>query len=384
MHLVLRPHYDGRDPARFDRLTRRAARLGVPTIAAACPILHRAQRRRLADVLSAIRLGVTVETLGRHALPNAEQRLRSEAEMRRLFAGHEAAIDRAATLAARLDFSLDALRYEYPSEVAGDETPTQRLRRLALEGLDWRYPGGASERVRTLLAHELALIAKLRYEPYFLTVRDVVAFARSRGILCQGRGSAANSVVCYCLGVTSVSPELGTMVFERFVSEARDEPPDIDVDFEHERREEVIQWIYQRYGRHRAGLCATVIHYRTKRAIREVGRAMGLSEDILGAMTSQIWGHGGEGRIDATRLRELGIDPSDPRLALTLDLIARSPAFRAISASMSAVSSSPKGGWTSWCPSRMPAWRTAPSSAGTRTISTRLASSRSMCWRSAC
>ncbi|MGM0660245.1 MAG: error-prone DNA polymerase [Pseudomonadota bacterium] len=321
MHLVLRPQYDGRDPVRFDRLTRHAARLGVPTIAAACPILHRAQRRRLADVLSAIRLGVTVESLGRHALPNAEQRLRSEAEMRRLYTGHEAAIDRATDLAARLEFSLDALRYEYPSEVAGNETPAQRLRRLALEGLDWRYPGGASERVRTLLAHELALISKLRYEPYFLTVNDVVAFARSRGILCQGRGSAANSVVCYCLGVTSVSPELGTMVFERFVSEARDEPPDIDVDFEHERREEVIQWIYQRYGRHRAGLCATVIHYRTKRAIREVGRAMGLSEDILGAMTSQIWGHGGEGRIDAPRLRELGLDPDEARLALTLDLV---------------------------------------------------------------
>jgi len=326
MHLVLRPQYDGRDPGRFDRLTRRAARLGVPTIAAACPILHRAQRRRLADVLSAIRLGVTVEKLGRNALRNAEQRLRSEGEMRRLYAGHEAAIHRATALAARLDFSLDALRYEYPSEVAGDETPTERLRRLALEGLEWRYPGGASERVRTLLAHELALISKLRYEPYFLTVRDVVAFARSRGILCQGRGSAANSVVCYCLGVTSVSPELGTMVFERFVSEARDEPPDIDVDFEHERREEVIQWIYQRYGRHRAGLCATVIHYRTKRAIREVGRAMGLSEDILGAMTSQIWG-GGEGRIDATRLRELGLDPGDPRLALTLDMIAEITGF---------------------------------------------------------
>ncbi|MEI4232181.1 error-prone DNA polymerase [Roseovarius sp. D22-M7] len=327
MHLVLRPHYDGRDPVRFEQLARRADRLGMPTLAAACPILHRAQRRRLADVLSAIRLGVTVETLGRHALPNAERRLRSAPEMRRLLAGHEAAITRAETLAARLNFSLDELRHEYPSEVAGDETPTHRLRRLALAGLDWRYPGGASQRVRDMLAHELTLIAKLRYEPYFLTVHDVVDFARSRGILCQGRGSAANSVVCYCLGVTSVSPELGTMVFERFVSEARDEPPDIDVDFEHERREEVIQWIYDRYGRHRAGLCATVIHYRTRRAIREVGRAMGLSEDILGAMTSQIWGHGGEGRLDTARLRELGIDASDPRLALTLDLIAEITGF---------------------------------------------------------
>ncbi|MBQ0750586.1 MAG: error-prone DNA polymerase, partial [Roseovarius sp.] len=312
---------DGRDPARFARLEGLAARLGLPTVAAAAPILHRGHRRRLADVLSAIRLGVTVDRLGRHALRNAEQRLRSEEEMRRLFAGHEGAVSRAASLAARLRFSLDELRYEYPSEVAENETPTQRLRRLAEAGLDWRYPGGASARVRAMMEHELALIAKLRYEPYFLTVHDVVAFARSRGILCQGRGSAANSVVCYCLGVTSVSPEIGTMVFERFVSEARDEPPDIDVDFEHERREEVIQWIYERYGRHRAGLCATVIHYRTKRAIREVGRAMGLSEDLLGAMTSQIWGHGGEGALEPARLAEIGLDPRDPRLARTLALI---------------------------------------------------------------
>ena len=327
VHLLLAPRYDGRDPIRFDRLARLAARLGLPTLAAACPLMHRAHRRRLADVLSAIRLGVTVDSLGRNALPNAERRLRSEAEMRRLFRGFEDAVERAAALAARLTFSLDELRYEYPSEVADGESPTDRLRRLAEDGLVWRYPDGAPERVRAMIEHELALIAKLRYEPYFLTVHDVVAFARSRGILCQGRGSAANSVVCYCLGVTSVSPEVGTMVFERFVSEARDEPPDIDVDFEHERREEVIQWIYERYGRHRAGLCATVIHYRTKRAIREVGRAMGLSEDLLGAMTSQIWGHGGEGRLDAARLAEIGLDPRDRRLALTLELIAEITGF---------------------------------------------------------
>jgi len=327
VHLLLAPRYDGRDPIRFDRLARLAARLGLPTLAAACPLMHRAHRRRLADVLSAIRLGVTVDSLGRNALPNAERRLRSEAEMRRFFMGFEDAVERAAALAARLTFSLDELRYEYPSEVADGESPTDRLRRLAEDGLVWRYPNGAPERVRGMIEHELALIAKLRYEPYFLTVHDVVAFARSRGILCQGRGSAANSVVCYCLGVTSVSPEVGTMVFERFVSEARDEPPDIDVDFEHERREEVIQWIYERYGRHRAGLCATVIHYRTKRAIREVGRAMGLSEDLLGAMTSQIWGHGGEGRLDAARLAEIGLDPRDRRLALTLELIAEITGF---------------------------------------------------------
>ncbi|MFB9150812.1 error-prone DNA polymerase [Roseovarius ramblicola] len=321
LHLLLNPHYDGRDPARFERLAGIAARLGLPTVAAACPILHRARRRRMADVLSAIRLGVTVDRLGRAALPNAETRLRAEAEMRRLFKGHEDAVDRAAALAARLTFSLDELRHDYPSEAEDGEPPAARLRRLAEAGLDRRYPQGAPERVRSIMEHELALIARLRYEPYFLTVHDVVAFARSRGILCQGRGSAANSVVCYCLGVTSVSPEIGTMVFERFVSEARDEPPDIDVDFEHERREEVIQWIYARYGRHRAGLCATVIHYRAKRAIREVGRAMGLSEDLLSALTSQIWGAGGARLPDAARLAEVGLDPRDRRLALTLDLV---------------------------------------------------------------
>ena len=321
MHLVLAPIYDGQDPARFDRLTRLAQNLDLPTLASGVPLMHRGHRRRVADVLSAIRLGTRVDDLGRDALSNAERRLRSGAEMHRLFKRHGDAVTRAGALAARLTFSLDELRHEYPSEVAEGESPAGRLRRLALEGLEWRYPGGAPEHVRALLEHELRLIGKLRYEPYFLTVNDVVAFARSRGILCQGRGSAANSVVCYCLGVTSVSPEIGTMVFERFVSEARDEPPDIDVDFEHERREEVIQWIYQRYGRHRAGLCATVIHYRGKRAIREVGRAMGLSGDLIAALSSQIWGFGRDGALTPGRLREIGLDPEDRRLALTLTLV---------------------------------------------------------------
>jgi DNA-directed DNA polymerase III PolC len=284
-------------------------------------MMHHGSRRRIADVLTAIREGCTVDQLGRRALPHAEQRLRSEAEMLRLFRGHEAAVHRSGEIAARAAFGLAELRYDYPSELLGDETAPQRLSRLAYAGLAWRYPQGAPERVSKQMAHELTLISKLRYEPYFLTVHDIVDFARQRGILCQGRGSAANSVVCYCLGVTSVSPEIGTMVFERFVSEARNEPPDIDVDFEHERREEVIQHIYARYGRHRAGLCATVIHYRGKRAVREVGRAMGLSEDTLGAMSSQIWGWGGAGQITDERLREIGLDPADRRLRLALQLI---------------------------------------------------------------
>ena len=213
--------------------------------------------------------------------------------MLRLFAGHEAAVHRAGEIAADCRFRLDELRYEYPKEVWDGEDPQARLARLTAQGPEVALsrsasPTGSPPRP----THELALIGRLNYAPYFLTVSDVVDYARAQGILCQGRGSAANSVVCFALGVTSVSPEIGTMVFERFVSEARDEPPDIDVDFEHERREEVIQYIYKRYGRHRAGLCATVIHYRGKRAIREVGTAMGLSRDTVAALSSQIWGWG--------------------------------------------------------------------------------------------
>ena len=321
MYLLMAPRYDGQDRARFDRLARLAGELGIDTLASARPLIHVGRRRQMADVLTAIRTGTLVDNLGRAALANGEQRLRSEAEMRRLFGAHAGAVERAGALAERLTFSLDTLRHEYPSEVTGDESAAARLRRLALAGLHWRYPEGAPDHVRALLEHELALITKLEYAPYFLTGHDIVDFARGRGILCQGRGSAANSVVAYCLGITSVSPEIGTMVFERFVSEARDEPPDIDVDFEHERREEVIQHIYARYGRHRAGLCATVIHYRGKRAIREVGAAMGLSQDTVAALSSQLWGSYDMSGTEDARLREIGLDPTAPRLMRTMALI---------------------------------------------------------------
>ncbi|SDJ70521.1 error-prone DNA polymerase [Aliiruegeria lutimaris] len=321
VHLLLAPRYDGQDSERFQRLSRLARELGIAPVASAAPRMHLGRRRKLADVLTAIRSGCRIEDLGRAAMSNGEQRLRSEAEMRRIFAEHPEAVTRSAEIAARCRFSLDELRYEYPSEVTGGESAAERLARLAHAGLRWRYPSGAPENVRKQLAHELALIGKLEYEPYFLTVHDIVAFARAQDILCQGRGSAANSVVCYALGVTSVSPEIGTMVFERFVSEARGEPPDIDVDFEHERREEVIQHIYERYGRHRAGLCATVIHYRGKRAVREVGRAMGLSEDTVAALSSQIWGWGSLKGTEAQRMREIGLDPTDRRLKQTMELI---------------------------------------------------------------
>ncbi len=319
-HLVASPRYDGQDGPRIARAARVAHGLGLPLVASAEPVMHAAARRRLVDVLTCIRTGRRIDTLGRLALPNAERRLRGEAEMLRLFAGHEAAVHRTAEIAAGCTFRLDELRYEYPKEIWAGEDPQARLERLTEKGLAWRYPQGVPDKARGQAAHELALIGRLAYAPYFLTVNDVVDYARGQGILCQGRGSAANSVVCYALGITSVSPEIGTMVFERFVSEARDEPPDIDVDFEHERREEVIQHIYSRYGRHRAGLCATVIHFRGKRAIREVGTAMGLSRDTVAALASQIWGWGG-GSLPEERVRELGLDPTDRRLALTLELV---------------------------------------------------------------
>ena len=331
VYLAARPAYDGRDAWRIARYAALAEATGAPMIATADPLMHAARRRRLADVLSCIREGTTIDRLGALALPNAERRLRSGAEIARLFPDHPEALERTVRIAEACRFSLDELTYEYPDEVSCDPVtgapvdPQTRLEKLAWEGLEERYPAethpdGPPEKVKALCAHELALIKKLDYARYFLTVRDVVAFAESQGILAQGRGSAANSVVCYALRITAIGPEIGSMVFERFVSEARDEPPDIDVDFEHERREEVIQHIYERYGRERAGLCATVIHFRSRAAIREVGKAMGLSQDALSAMASQIWGWGDKD-FDENRIREVGLDPADRRLRVTLQLI---------------------------------------------------------------
>ena len=315
------PRYDGSDQAWLGACARLAHRCGAPMVAVGDVLMHRAARRQLADVLTCMREGCTIDQIGTRALPNAERRLKGADDMARLFRHHPAALRRTVEIAGRCAFDLSELSYQYPDEIAdGDETPMARLTRLATEGLARRYPQGPTDKARELMAKELAVVQDLNYPAYFLTVHDIVHYARAQGILCQGRGSAANSILCYLLGITDVPPELIGMVFERFVSRHRGEPPDIDVDFEHEQREEVIQWIYERYGRHRAGLCATVIHFRSRAAIREVGKVMGLSQDITAGLSGQIWGYSGKGP-DLNRIRELGLDPTERRLALTLRLI---------------------------------------------------------------
>ena len=314
------PRYDGSDRDWLNRCALLAQRAAAPMVAVGDVLMHRAARRQLADVLTCMRLGCTIDQIGRNALPNAERRLKGAADMARLFTDHPAAIRRSVEIANRCTFDLGQLSYYYPDEIADGESPMARLTRLAHEGLSGRYPQGATEKAQRLLAKELAVVEELNFPAYFLTVHDIVQYARSQGILCQGRGSAANSILCYLLGITDVKPEMIGMVFERFISRHRGEPPDIDVDFEHERREEVIQWIYARYGRHRAGLCATVIHFRSRAAIREVGKVMGLSQDVTAGLSGQIWGYSSDGP-DLDRVRALGLDPSDRRLAQTLRLI---------------------------------------------------------------
>lgn len=315
----LAPEYDGRDQQRFKEKAELAATHGLQTAALGNVIMHAASRLRLADVLSCIREKTTIDNLGRKALPNAERRIKSEFELRRLFQDFPDAVANTAVIATACSFSLDELRYEYPDEITNGLKPNERLRKLTERGLVHRYPDVVPLKVRAMVEKELKLITELNYARYFLTVHDIVQFARSKNILCQGRGSAANSVVCYALGITEASPEMITMVFERFISEARNEPPDIDVDFEHERREEVIQHIYEKYGRHRAGLCSTVVHYRSRRAIREVGKAMGLSVDVVSALSSQSWGTSNTGP-GADRAKAAGLDIKDRRLAQTLEL----------------------------------------------------------------
>jgi len=319
-------HYHRADePRRLALLNELGERLGAPLVAVNDVLYHTPERRILADVVTCIREKCVIVEAGFRLSVNAERHLKSPDEMARLFRNFPDAIGRTVDIAAACSFSLGQLQYEYPDEpVPPGKTAQQHLEDLTWTGAAERYPrdhfpNGIPEDVTRRLKEELALIATLEYARYFLTVHDVVAHARKElKILCQGRGSAANSAVCYCLGITEVNPNESKLLFARFISKNRNEPPDIDVDFEHERREEVIQYIYERYGRHRAAICATVIHYRSRRAIREVGKAMGLTKDVTAALAKTVWGSGDE--LPDEHIRQAGLDPANPtiRQAVTL------------------------------------------------------------------
>jgi error-prone DNA polymerase len=320
-------HYHrGDEPRRLGLLTELGERLGAPLIAVNDVFYHVPERRPLLDVLTCVREKCTIAEAGLRLAVNAERHLKSPSEMARLFARFPDAIARTVEIAKACTFSLSELKYEYPDEpVPQGKTAQQHLEDLTWAGARERYPNdkypdGIPQDVEARLHDELKLIAKLDYARYFLTVHDVVHYARTRDkeILCQGRGSAANSAVCYCLGITAVNPEKTKLLFARFISENRGEPPDIDVDFEHERREEVIQYIYQRYGRDRAAICSTVVHYRSRRAIREVGKVMGLTEDVTAALAKTVWGYG-DGLPD-DHVRQAGLDPFNPAIRQAVHL----------------------------------------------------------------
>ena len=305
-------HHDGKDGAKLQALQTLGKQHGIPLVACGDVHMHVRRRRALQDALTAIRLNCRVDQAGLALFPNGERHLRSIEALTELYP--RALLEETQRVSARCQFSLRKLRYDYPHElVPPGETPTSWLRELTERGARWRWPAGVPLESRQLIEKELSLIAELRYEAFFLTVHDVVDWARRQGILCQGRGSAANSVVCYCLGITSVGPDRIGMLFERFVSKERDEPPDIDVDFEHQRREEVIQYIYRKYGRERAALAATVICYRSKSAARDLGRVLGFSEDQLEQL-SRVFARGNS-RVERDELlREYGFDPASPEL----------------------------------------------------------------------
>ncbi|MEM9739188.1 MAG: error-prone DNA polymerase [Pseudomonadota bacterium] len=311
LYLAATYTHSGRDRERITALAQLGACTGTPIVATGDVLYHVPARRPLQDTITCIGEHCTLSEAGYRLGANAERHIRGPVEMARLFKGFEPALARSVEIAGRCTFSLDELAYEYPDEpTPKGKSPQQHLEDLTWAGADWRYPGGVPARVKTALGKELSLIKALDYAPYFLTVNDIVAWARGEGILCQGRGSAANSAVCYVLGITSVDPDTTNLLFERFISKERREPPDIDVDFEHERREEVIQYIYRRYGRHRAALTATVISYRPRSAVREVCKAMGLSEDIATAMAGTVWGSWGND-LDEPLIKQAGLDPSN-------------------------------------------------------------------------
>lgn len=308
------------DQLRIHDLAVLALKMGVPCVVTNDVLFHEPGRRILQDVVTAIRHNITIDALGQRRERHADRYFKPPQEMHRLFARYPDALARTIEIAERCRFSLDGLAYQYPEERDDPSlTPQQALEKLTWQGAATRYPEGVPDSVVASLRHELRLIEKLDYAPYFLTVNAIVRFARSKDILCQGRGSAANSAVCYVLGITSIDPGRNDLLFERFVSEERREPPDIDVDFEHERREIVMQWVFDTYGRDHAALCSTVVRYRTKGALRDVGKALGLPEDLIRTLSGQVWGWSEEG-VEERHVEELNLNLADRRLRLTLDL----------------------------------------------------------------
>jgi len=315
--LAVELHLRGNDRRWLDTLQALGATLGLPLVASGGVLMHEPARRPLLDTLTAIRLGCTLDTLGFAAAPNNEQHLRPLPRLAKLYPA--ALLEESVRIAARCRFSLSELRYEYPHElVPAGHTPSSWLRALTERGMRERWPQGPSARVRALVEKELSLVAELGYEHFFLTVHDIVVFARARGILCQGRGSAANSAICYCLGITAVDPERMQLLFERFLSKERDEPPDIDVDFEHERREEVIQYIYRKYGRERAALAAALICYRARSAIRDVAGALGIDAQAVEVLAKSVDWYGQE-IVTGPEVEALALPPG--RLALLVSLV---------------------------------------------------------------
>ncbi len=319
-HLALSRRHRPGDHVRVRLLFEAAQAARVPAVVTGDVLYHDPSRRILQDVVTCIREGCTVEQAGFRLEGFADRHLKPPDEVARLFAAYPEAVARTAEIAACCTFSLAELRYQYPDELErDDETPQQGLERLVAESVKLRYPDGLPPDVDRQLRHELALIGSLEYAPYFLTVNSIVRYARSKGILCQGRGSAANSAVCYVLGVTAIDPVRSGLLFERFISAERREPPDIDVDFESERREEVIQWVYERYGRDRAALCATAMCFGPRGAIRDVGKVMGLTEDVTGLLASQVWGWSDDGVLEE-HAADLHLNLADRRLRLSITL----------------------------------------------------------------
>ncbi|HEX9214791.1 MAG TPA: error-prone DNA polymerase [Bradyrhizobium sp.] len=312
--------YRGDDRRRLAQLDDLAAKAKVPLLATNEVLYHHPGRRPLQDVLTCIREKTTIEAVGRKLEANAERFLKTPREMSRLFRDFPEAIAETMRFADKIEFTLDQLKYQYPDEpVPPGKTAQGHLEDLTRAGVQKYFGGNIDDKLRATLKKELALIAELKYAHYFLTVHDIVHYARSQNILCQGRGSAANSAVCYVLGITSVDPTQVDLLFERFISKERLEPPDIDVDFEHSRREEVMQYVYRRYGRHRAAIIATVIHYRPRSAIRDVGKALGLTEDVTAALADTVWGHWGKGLNDM-QVKQAGLDPQNPMINLAVEL----------------------------------------------------------------